>query len=60
MSPRIFVLMGWMALAATLVAPLAYLVGGVELSVAQRMMLIGTIAWFAVSGSAMVRGASPG
>lgn len=43
-------LIGLIALAVTLVAPFAYLVGGASLSIAQWLMLVGTLAWFVASG----------
>lgn len=42
-------LIGLIALAMTLIAPFAYVLGGASLSAAQWTMLIGTVLWFLAS-----------
>ena len=46
----ILLLIGWVALAATLIAPFAYLMAEIDLSSSQWMMLVGTVLWFVASG----------
>lgn len=43
-------LIGMVALAIVLIAPFAYVAGGVALSVAHWMMLLGTVLWFIAGG----------